>query len=316
MAGKTGSAQVRDVSRALRDSGHFNSANLPWEYRPNALFVAYAPYDAPRYAMSVVVEHGNAGAEAAAPIARDLMMADAARDPAGRSQPPTAAGPSVAEADAGRRQRARHRRAEAHAMMPQRLWRERSLDLTAKFLQVNWLYVLLLCALAGVGYVALYSAGGGAAPVCHAARHALRRRAGADAGHRHGGHPPDPAAGLAALRRLRLALLVAVARFGHVGKGAQRWIDIGGLQMQPSELMKIALVLALASWFHRASWERMGNPLFLVPPMIATLVPVGADPEGAEPGNRGDHRHARRRRCSSPPACAGGNSPWWRCRSR
>jgi len=68
---------------------------------------------------------------------------------------------------------------------------------------------------------------------------------------------------------------VLVARFGHVGKGAQRWIDIAGLQVQPSEFMKIGLVLALASWFHRASWERMGNPLFLLPPALAVLVPVG-----------------------------------------
>ena len=46
-------------------SGHFKSENLPWEYRPHALFVAFAPYDAPRYAVSLVVEHGNAGAAAA-----------------------------------------------------------------------------------------------------------------------------------------------------------------------------------------------------------------------------------------------------------
>ncbi len=95
MAGKTGSAQVRNVPRALRASGHFNSADLPWEYRPNALFVAYAPYDAPRYALAVVVEHGNAGGEAAAPIARDLMMATLQRDPSGHTQPP---GEQVAEA--------------------------------------------------------------------------------------------------------------------------------------------------------------------------------------------------------------------------
>ncbi|HET8997320.1 MAG TPA: penicillin-binding protein 2, partial [Acetobacteraceae bacterium] len=50
MAGKTGSAQVVAVPRALRLSGHFNSADLPWKYRPNALFVAFAPFDAPRYA--------------------------------------------------------------------------------------------------------------------------------------------------------------------------------------------------------------------------------------------------------------------------
>ncbi|MBO6084968.1 MAG: penicillin-binding protein 2 [Acetobacter sp.] len=73
LAGKTGSAQVRRISRALRESGHFNSANLPWEYRPHALFICFAPYSAPRYAVAVVVEHGNAGAECAAPLARNIM---------------------------------------------------------------------------------------------------------------------------------------------------------------------------------------------------------------------------------------------------
>ena len=61
---------------------------------------------------------------------------------------------------------------------------------------------------------------------------------------------------------------------GHVGKGAQRWIEVGGTQLQPSELMKIALVVALAAWFHRATWERMGNPLFLIPPALAVGAPV------------------------------------------
>ncbi|HEY0436667.1 MAG TPA: penicillin-binding protein 2, partial [Phenylobacterium sp.] len=61
MAGKTGSVQVRNVSREQRERG-YKSENMPWEYRPHALFVAYAPYDAPRYALALVVEHGNAGA--------------------------------------------------------------------------------------------------------------------------------------------------------------------------------------------------------------------------------------------------------------
>jgi penicillin-binding protein 2 len=87
MAGKTGSAQVRRVSRAQREHG-FDSSKLPWKYRPNALFVAYAPYNAPKYAVSVVIEHGNAGATAAAPVARDIMMAALTRDPADRSTPP------------------------------------------------------------------------------------------------------------------------------------------------------------------------------------------------------------------------------------
>ncbi|MDG6094323.1 penicillin-binding protein 2 [Acetobacter sp. AN02] len=95
MAGKTGSAQVRRVSRALRESGHFNSARLPWEYRPHALFICFAPYDAPRYAVSVVIEHGNAGAEFAAPLARNIMTDALLRDPANRRTPP---GQTVADA--------------------------------------------------------------------------------------------------------------------------------------------------------------------------------------------------------------------------
>jgi penicillin-binding protein 2 len=81
MAGKTGSSQVRRVSREAREHG-FKSEDLPWEFRPHALFVAFAPYDAPKYALAVVVEHGNAGAAMAAPIARDIMTDVLNRDPA------------------------------------------------------------------------------------------------------------------------------------------------------------------------------------------------------------------------------------------
>ncbi len=88
LAGKTGSAQVRNVTREQREHG-YKSDNLPWEFRPNALFVAFAPYDAPRYAMALVVEHGNAGAQAAAPIARDIMTDVLTRDPAARRDGPS-----------------------------------------------------------------------------------------------------------------------------------------------------------------------------------------------------------------------------------
>ena len=73
---------------------------------------------------------------------------------------------------------------------------------------------------------------------------------------------------------LGVGLLVLVALHGEVGKGAQRWIDLGFVQLQPSELMKILLVVALAAWFHRASWERIGNPLFLIPPAVAIAIPA------------------------------------------
>ena len=87
LAGKTGSVQVRNVSREQREHG-FKSENLPWEFRPHALFVAYAPYDAPKYALALVVEHGNAGAATAAPIAREIMTDVLNRDPSERREPP------------------------------------------------------------------------------------------------------------------------------------------------------------------------------------------------------------------------------------
>jgi penicillin-binding protein 2 len=88
LAGKTGSVQVRNVSREQREHG-YKSDNLPWEFRPHALFVAYAPYEAPKYAVALVVEHGNAGAAAAAPVARDIMTDVLTRDPSEHREMPT-----------------------------------------------------------------------------------------------------------------------------------------------------------------------------------------------------------------------------------
>ncbi|MBF9030541.1 penicillin-binding protein 2 [Rhodobacterales bacterium HKCCE3408] len=74
IAGKTGTSQVRNITAAERAAGVTSNEDLPWERRDHALFVGFAPYDAPRYACSVVVEHGGGGAAVAAPIARDLLL--------------------------------------------------------------------------------------------------------------------------------------------------------------------------------------------------------------------------------------------------
>lgn len=74
MAGKTGTSQVRNISAAERASGVIANEDLPWNRRDHALFVAYAPFDKPRYAVSVVVEHGGGGSTVAAPIARDILL--------------------------------------------------------------------------------------------------------------------------------------------------------------------------------------------------------------------------------------------------
>jgi penicillin-binding protein 2 len=74
MAGKTGTSQVRNITAAERAAGVIRNEDLPWERRDHALFVSFAPYDDPKYAVAVVVEHGGGGSTAAAPVARDIML--------------------------------------------------------------------------------------------------------------------------------------------------------------------------------------------------------------------------------------------------
>jgi rod shape determining protein RodA len=156
-----------------------------------------------------------------------------------------------------------------------RPFRDRSFGLVRKFLRINWLFVLCVCLLAGVGYTALYSAAGGA-PTPYANGQLFRFLT-------------------ALLMMLALAmvdirliaklswvtyalgilLLLVVMKFGHTGLGAKRWMTIAGVEIQPSELMKLFLTLALAAYFHRASYERIGNVLYLIPAILAVLLPVG-----------------------------------------
>jgi len=73
MVGKTGTSQVRRITLAERETGVVANKDLEWYLRDHALFVGYAPFKNPRYAISVVVEHGGGGATVAAPIARDIL---------------------------------------------------------------------------------------------------------------------------------------------------------------------------------------------------------------------------------------------------
>ncbi|MDD4616874.1 MAG: rod shape-determining protein RodA [Alphaproteobacteria bacterium] len=77
-----------------------------------------------------------------------------------------------------------------------------------------------------------------------------------------------------AMYGLMLVLLVVVEIMGHTGMGAQRWINLGFIVIQPSELMKVTLVLALAKYFHGLSLEDIGQPLKLVAPTAMVVAPV------------------------------------------
>lgn len=140
--------------------------------------------------------------------------------------------------------------------------------------QISWPLVLLLAAIAGIGFALLYSAAGGSFQPW-AEKQMLRFALGLTG------------LILVALVDLRiwlrlaygiyavaLVLLVAVEVRGEIGMGAQRWIDVGLLQLQPSEVMKIALVLALARYFHGLDLDDIGRPVRLIVPAALVLAPA------------------------------------------
>ena len=72
-----------------------------------------------------------------------------------------------------------------------------------------------------------------------------------------------------------LILLIVVAYFGSVGMGAQRWIDLGFMRLQPSEVCKITMVMVLATYYDWLPAERVSNPIWVIFPIILILIPVG-----------------------------------------
>jgi rod shape determining protein RodA len=148
------------------------------------------------------------------------------------------------------------------------------LSLLEKLRLLNWPFVLVVGLVALVGYGMLYSAGGGAhAP--WAWRHSVRFGVGLGA------------MLVVALIDIRfwfrcayagygaaLLALIGVEFAGQVVMGAQRWLDLGLFQLQPSEVMKIALVMALARYFHSAYLEEVAHPLHLTTPVLLALVPA------------------------------------------
>ncbi len=95
IAGKSGTSQVRRITRHERETHVTKNEDLPWKERDNALFIAFVPADQPRYACAVVVEHGGGGSAVCAPIARDLLLATQLKDPSGHDR-----GPVLATGDA------------------------------------------------------------------------------------------------------------------------------------------------------------------------------------------------------------------------
>ncbi|RMF40594.1 MAG: rod shape-determining protein RodA [Alphaproteobacteria bacterium] len=144
----------------------------------------------------------------------------------------------------------------------------------SKILHFHWAIAVLLVAIAGVGFLMLYSVAGGSLQPW-SQRQMIRFGIGFAA------MLVIAMINIRFWRRLSvlaylgaLSLLVAVELMGSVGMGAQRWIDLGFFQLQPSELMKIALVMILARYYDWLDPELVSRPIWVIAPVILTLVPV------------------------------------------
>ncbi len=146
--------------------------------------------------------------------------------------------------------------------------------LSVKLLNVNWLLVALVTTIAVIGFAMLYSAGNGS---WHpwASRQVVRYVVALLV---------MLAVAMVDIRlwlrvaygfyAVTMALLVVVEIRGAIGMGAQRWIDLGVIQIQPSEFMKIALVMVLARYFNGLPTEDIRNPLKLIVPALMVLLPA------------------------------------------
>ena len=144
-----------------------------------------------------------------------------------------------------------------------------------KLFEINWAFVLLILLVGLIGVGMLYSVEGGDWNP-YASRHALRLGVGLIAMVIIALFPPRFWMGIAYPAFLgALVLLVGVELIGTTAMGAQRWIDIGPIRMQPSEIMKIALVLALARYYHDLPEEKVSSLGGLIIPALMIAVPMG-----------------------------------------
>jgi rod shape determining protein RodA len=144
-----------------------------------------------------------------------------------------------------------------------------------RFAKLNWGVITILCALAFIGVLMHFSVSSGAwtdMPLTHAMRFSLLLAIVLLAA-----MLLDARFWLAIaypLYALALLLLLAVEVAGETRMGATRWLAIGPLSFQPSELMKIAIVLALARYYHQLDPRRTGTVLWVVPPFLMIVAPV------------------------------------------
>ncbi|MDP4034291.1 MAG: rod shape-determining protein RodA [Pseudorhodobacter sp.] len=144
-----------------------------------------------------------------------------------------------------------------------------------KVLHLNWALILLLTAVAAVGWLMLYSVAGGNMATW-AEPQMQRYGVGLLVMLAIAMVPIWFWRNLSALAYLgTLALLLVVQFFGHTGMGATRWINLGFMMLQPSELMKVALIMLLAAYYDWLDVKKTSRPLWVLIPVMLIMVPAG-----------------------------------------
>jgi len=144
----------------------------------------------------------------------------------------------------------------------------------AKVFYMNWALIVLICAVSGVGFMMLYSvAGGSMSPWVEP--QLQRFGVGMAIMFVVAMVPIYFWRNVSALAyAFSILLLLYVEFFGTVGMGAQRWIDLGFMRLQPSELTKITLVMLMASYYDWLDVKKKSNPLFVLLPLLIIALPV------------------------------------------
>lgn len=144
-----------------------------------------------------------------------------------------------------------------------------------KVLHLNWALILVLTAVASVGWLMLYSVAGGNLDTW--AKPQMQRFGMGLAVMMFVAFVPIWFwRNLSAVAYLiAISLLLVVEFFGHVGMGAQRWINLGFMMLQPSELMKVGLIMLLAAYYDWLDVKKTSRPVWVLIPVLLILLPTG-----------------------------------------
>jgi len=229
VAGKTGTAQVIGLPQ---DQKARKAKRVSADYRDHALFACYAPYGNPEIAVAVILEHAGHGGSAAAPVARKIIDTYFAQKKAALARPQENTPGAEEEL--------------AMIKIDRRL-----------ILNFDWTLLILVLMLSGIGLINIYSTGFSLTDVHRTPLYVKQIQwilLGVTAmavaffvDYRFLGRHAYIIYGISVL------LLLVVHAAGYTTRGSQRWIAIGGFTFQPSELVKLTIILALAKYFDATS---------------------------------------------------------------